>query len=172
MIIFFAGYRHIVQTRKGVRVRYIAWVASFRLWWRDAWDSLRRRSQNSFYIVCGLLILVSGGLALYTGLWPTGWSQSFSSLYVFETAAAWSFGAAWIVASFEHPIIIQEQVAAVTERKYEGKYGAEDHRTLTAKANLEAIRAAGIALGVIADPAPAQQPETPPVAPPPPDAAT
>ena len=133
-----------------------AWVGNFRPWLRHSLKegSSKQRMRNWLYIICGFLILVSGGLALYTGLWPAAarWSAGWwlPSLYAFEMAAVLLFGAAWITASFENIIIIRLQTAAVTERKYERKYermyGAEDNRTLTAKRNLEEIRKLLLAL--------------------------
>lgn len=143
LVIFFAQYQHVLKGKEVV-AHLKAWPRSFKLWWRSAVDSLRQHplSRSSLYIICGLLILVAGALALYTGVWPAeaGWSAGWSSLYVFETVAVWAFGVAWIVASFEKPIIIQEQVAAVTARTYERRYGAEDDRTVSANANLDRIR--------------------------------
>jgi hypothetical protein len=48
------------------------------------------------YLACGILVLVSGAFALYTGVWPTSWSTGWSSLYLFEAVAVFAFGNAWI----------------------------------------------------------------------------
>jgi hypothetical protein len=48
------------------------------------------------YLACGILVLVSGAFALYTGVWPTSWSTGWSSLYLFEAVAVFAFGSAWI----------------------------------------------------------------------------
>ena len=48
------------------------------------------------YLACGILVLVSGAFALYTGIWPASWSTGWSSLYLFEAVAVFAFGSAWI----------------------------------------------------------------------------
>ncbi len=42
------------------------------------------------YFTCGGLVLLSGALALYTGIWPTSWSTGWSSLYLFEAVAVFA----------------------------------------------------------------------------------
>jgi|SRR5271166_2052657 len=74
--------------------RFGAWVAS-------AWTSLKRGGRPSVYLVCGFLVLASGGLALYTGIWPASWSTGWPSRYMFEAVAVFAFGAAWITAALE-----------------------------------------------------------------------
>ena len=62
---------------------------------------LRQKPISRIYFGAGLLVFLAGLLALYTGLWPTGWSTGWPSLYLFEGVAVFSFGSAWIVAAFE-----------------------------------------------------------------------
>jgi hypothetical protein len=66
-----------------------------------AWATLARGGRNSLYLACGLLVFISGGLALYTGIWPTSWSTGWQSCYVFEAIAVVSFGIAWISAGLQ-----------------------------------------------------------------------
>jgi hypothetical protein len=70
-------------------------------WANQAWDSLRRHQLSGLYLICGGVVFAAGGLALYTGLWPTAWSTGWSSLYCFEAIAVFAFGVAWVTAGFE-----------------------------------------------------------------------
>jgi hypothetical protein len=72
-----------------------------RAWVTRAWGTLARGGRNSLYVACGLLVFVSGGLALYTGIWPTSWSAGWQSCYLFEAIAVVSFGIAWIAAGLQ-----------------------------------------------------------------------
>lgn len=76
-------------------------AGSLRAWAAKAWDSLRRHKQSSLYLICGAVVLVSGALAFYTGVWPTGWSTGWQSLYCFEGIAVAAFGVAWISVGFK-----------------------------------------------------------------------
>jgi hypothetical protein len=67
----------------------------------QAWDSLRRHTRSSIYLICGVVVFASGALALYTGLRPTAWSTGWPSLYCFEAIAVVAFGVAWMMAGFE-----------------------------------------------------------------------
>lgn len=73
--------------------RFLAWLASVRAAFND--NTLCR-----LYFACGLMVFVSGGLGVYTGVWPTGWSTGWSSLYLFEALAVVAFGIAWLTAGF------------------------------------------------------------------------
>ncbi len=94
------------------------------------------RWRSILYFTCGGLILLSGGFALYTGVWPTSWSKGWSqSLYFFEAVAVFAFGIAWITAAAVPATTIQKRVVADLKRDY----GSNDNRTLTALANLIAL---------------------------------
>jgi hypothetical protein len=69
-----------------------------RAWWASARDKLKSDAQGRLYLICGFLVFASGALALYTGIWPTGWSTGWQSLYLFEAVAVIAFGVAWIAA--------------------------------------------------------------------------
>jgi len=74
-----------------------------------AWDILKRGGSSGLYLACGCLVFVSGGLALYTGLWPTSWSTGWQSCFLFEAVAVFAFGIAWITAGLQSPsAVIQE----------------------------------------------------------------
>jgi hypothetical protein len=81
--------------------RLAGWASRFLAWLRSAWDSLRHGKRSSLYLICGFLVLAAGVLGVYTGLWPPGWSTGWSSLYLFEGIAAFSFGVAWIAAGLQ-----------------------------------------------------------------------
>jgi hypothetical protein len=65
------------------------------------------RRRSVFYFTCGGLILLSGGFAFYTEVWPTSWSTGWPSLYLFEAVAVVSFGIAWITASAARATALQ-----------------------------------------------------------------
>jgi hypothetical protein len=67
-------------------------------WMASGSDILKRSGQNRLYAASGVLVFASGGLALYTGLWPTSWSSGWPSCYLFEAVAVFAFGIAWIAA--------------------------------------------------------------------------
>jgi hypothetical protein len=120
------------------RVR--SWLKGLRAWLGSAWESLERPRRSTIYFSCGLLVFVSGAFALYTGVWPTGWSTGWPSLYLFEAVAVFAFGFAWIIAGLEPAVAIQERAATDTERRK----GPEHPDTLAAKVNLaSAYRSAG-----------------------------
>jgi hypothetical protein len=79
-----------------------------RAWLTSAWDILKRGAWNRLYLICGFLVFLCGGLALYTGVWPTGWSTGWQSLYLFEAVAVFAFGVAWITAGLEGVSTITE----------------------------------------------------------------
>jgi hypothetical protein len=88
-----------------------------------------------------------GGLALYTGVWPTGWSTGWPSLYLFEAVAVFAFGFAWIIAGLEPAVAIQERAAADMQRLH----GPAHPDTVTATVNLaSAYRSAGRADAAVA----------------------
>jgi hypothetical protein len=72
-----------------------------RAWLSQAWNTVRRGGRGVVYLASGLLIFVSGGLALYTGLWPTSWSTGWQSCYLFEAVAVVGFGVAWFAAGLQ-----------------------------------------------------------------------
>jgi hypothetical protein len=120
--------------------RLRAWASSVRAWLRSAWASLRHLTRDSLFVICGLLVFVSGAFALYTGIWPTSWSTGWPSLYLFEAVAVFSFGTAWIVAGLESAVTINEQLAGRVERQL----GPDHPDTRKALANLAAsYQAAG-----------------------------
>lgn len=63
----------------------------------------RRGGWRGLYLASGCLIFISGGLAVYTGVWPTSWSTGWQSCYLFEAVAVFTFGIAWITAGFQRP---------------------------------------------------------------------
>jgi hypothetical protein len=69
-----------------------------RAWMARAWDTVERSGHNRLYFGAGILVFAPGGLALYTGLWPTSWSTGWPSCYLFEAVAVFAFGIAWITA--------------------------------------------------------------------------
>jgi hypothetical protein len=139
--VVFAAYAHpaTAQPQSGMdRVR--SWLRGLRAWLASAWESLERPRRSTIYFSCGFLVFVSGALALYTGIWPTGWSTGWPSLYLFEAVAVFAFGFAWIIAGLEPAVAIQERAAADTERRK----GPEDPDTRLTKINLaSAYRSAG-----------------------------
>jgi hypothetical protein len=66
-----------------------------------AGDILKPGGGSGLYLACGCLVLVSGGLALYTGLRPTSWTTGWQSCYLFEAVAVFAFGIAWITAGVQ-----------------------------------------------------------------------
>jgi hypothetical protein len=90
--IVFAGY-----ARSGTAPAGSA-AGRFRVLLTRAGDILERGRVSGLYLACGCLVFVSGGLALYTGLWPTSWSTGWQSCYLFEAVAVFAFGIAWITA--------------------------------------------------------------------------
>ena len=70
------------------------------------------RWRSVLYFVCGGLVLLSGGFALYTDVWPTSWSSGWQSVYLFEAVAVVSFGIAWITAAAVRATTIQKRVVA------------------------------------------------------------
>jgi hypothetical protein len=74
-----------------------------RAWVACAGTSLRHGGRHSVYLACGFLVFASGGLALYTGIWPASWSTGWQSLYMFEAVAVFASGAGWITAGLEGP---------------------------------------------------------------------
>jgi hypothetical protein len=72
-----------------------------RSWVTRAWDILKRGGRSCLYLGCGLLVFISGALALYTGLWPTSWSAGWQSCYLFEAVAVFAFGIAWLTAGLQ-----------------------------------------------------------------------
>ena len=116
------------------------------------------------YFACGGLVLLSGSLALYTGVWPTSWSTGWSSLYLFEAIAVFSFGIAWITAAAVRAITIQQRVVTDLVRQR----GSQDPATRTAWARLAALYASAghtpqamAALHRITDPEPPPTPDSP-----------
>jgi hypothetical protein len=76
-------------------------ASHFGSWVARAWDSVKKGGLDTLYLGCGLLVFISGGFALYTGIWPTDWSTGWPSLYLFEAVAVSAFGTAWIAAGLE-----------------------------------------------------------------------
>jgi hypothetical protein len=74
-------------------------AARLRAWVTSASDTLKQDARSRLYLVSGILVFISGVLALYTGVWPTSWSTGWQSLYLFEAVAVFAFGIAWITAS-------------------------------------------------------------------------
>jgi hypothetical protein len=89
--------------------------------------------RSILYFTCGGLILVSGGFALITGVWPTSWSTGWSSLYLFEAIAVLAFGIVWITAAAVSATTIQKRVYADLERT------GHQSAAVTALANLVAL---------------------------------
>jgi hypothetical protein len=84
--------------------RALAWVLS-------AWAALKHDARNGLYLTAGLVVFVSGGLGVYTGIWPTSWSTGWSSLYFFEAVAVFAFGIAWITAGWDLRATTKKAVA-------------------------------------------------------------
>lgn len=70
-------------------------------WWTIVVRTVRQGRWKSVYVISGITVLVSGLLALYTGVWPTSWSSGWPSLYLFEAIAVVAFGIAWLRAGVE-----------------------------------------------------------------------
>jgi hypothetical protein len=70
------------------------------------------RWRSVLYFICGGLVFLSGGVALYTEVWPTSWSTGWQSLYLFEAVAVFSFGIAWITAAAAQATTVQKPVIA------------------------------------------------------------
>ena len=70
------------------------------------------RWRSVLYFTCGGLVLLSGGLAFYTDVWPASWSAGWQSVYLFEAVAVFSFGIAWITAAAARATTIQRRVVA------------------------------------------------------------
>lgn len=65
---------------------------------RDTRPAMADHPSMILYLTAGIIVLVSGGFALYTGVWPTNWSTGWPSMYLFEAVAVFAFGSAWIAA--------------------------------------------------------------------------
>jgi hypothetical protein len=94
-VIFFATHPERVQhgdspESEGLR----DWLAGIRA-------TLRQSARCRIYFAAGLLVFLAGLLAVYTGVWPTGWSTGWPSLYLFEGIAVFSFGVAWFAAAWD-----------------------------------------------------------------------
>jgi hypothetical protein len=101
-LVVFTQYDHLALARpRSLADRLAGWASRFAAWLSSAWDSLRHGQRASLYLICGFLVLAAGVLCVYTGLWPPGWSMGWSSLYLFEGIAAFSFGVAWIAAGLQ-----------------------------------------------------------------------
>jgi hypothetical protein len=75
--------------------------ARMRAWTASIWHTITRSVRDAVYFGAGLVVLAAGGLALYTGIWPTTWSTGWQSCYVFEALAVFAFGTAWITAGIQ-----------------------------------------------------------------------
>jgi hypothetical protein len=70
----------------------------FRAWLASVFALIRQGGLSRLYLICGCLVFLAGGLAVYTGFFPAGWSSSWQSLYAFEGVAVAAFGVAWMTA--------------------------------------------------------------------------
>ena len=94
-VIFFAAHPDRTQHAGSAGAgRLRAWLAGIRV-------TVQQSARCRIYFSAGLLVFVAGMLALYTGIWPTGWSTGWPSLYLFEGIAVVSFGVAWFAAAFD-----------------------------------------------------------------------
>jgi hypothetical protein len=93
-VIFFATHPERTRASSAEAGRLRAWLAGIRV-------TLRQSARCRIYFGAGLLVFVAGLLALYTGVWPTGWSTGWPSLYLFEGIAVFSFGIAWFAAAWD-----------------------------------------------------------------------
>jgi hypothetical protein len=92
-IIFFATHPERIQRAGSPDAGPLrTWLAGIRATLQQSWKC-------RIYFSAGLLVLISGLLAVYTGVWPTGWSTGWPSLYLFEGIAVFSFGVAWFVSA-------------------------------------------------------------------------
>jgi hypothetical protein len=73
----------------------------FKAWATMIWQAVKRGGPDSIYLGGGFVIFASGGLALYTGLWPTSWSTGWQSCYLFEAVCVFAFGTAWLAAGIQ-----------------------------------------------------------------------
>jgi hypothetical protein len=78
-----------------------AFPARVRAWSESLWHAIRHSGLDRIYFGSGVVVFLAGGLALYTGIWPTSWSTGWQSCYLFEAVAVFAFGAAWIVAGIQ-----------------------------------------------------------------------
>jgi hypothetical protein len=108
-VIFFAKHPERVRTpvlpgeeyeSPRRRSRLSAWLAGILATLRQSWKC-------RIYFSAGLLVFISGLLALYTGIWPTGWSTGWPSLYLFEGIAVFSFGVAWFTSASDLKVTAQ-----------------------------------------------------------------
>jgi hypothetical protein len=111
--VVFAAYAHPATAQPKSRIELVrSWLRGLRAWLGSAWKSLEQPERSTIYFICGFLVFVSGALALYTGIWPTGWSTGWPSLYLFEAVAVavavFAFGFAWIIAGLvrQRPLAI------------------------------------------------------------------
>ena len=87
-VIFFATHPQRVQHAGPPEAGPLStWLAGIRATLQQSWKC-------RIYFSAGLRVLPSGLLAMYTGIWPTGWSTGWPSLYLFEGIAVFSFGVA------------------------------------------------------------------------------
>lgn len=92
-VIFFATHPQRVQHAGSTEARRLStWLADIRATLQHSWKC-------RIYFSAGLLVLISGLLAVYTGVWPVGWSTGWPSLYLFEGIAVFSFGVAWFTSA-------------------------------------------------------------------------
>jgi hypothetical protein len=93
-VIFFATHPERTRAGSAEAGRLRGWLAGISV-------TLRQSAKCRIYFGAGLLVFVAGLLALYTGVWPTGWSTGWPSLYLFEAIAVCSFGVAWFAAAWD-----------------------------------------------------------------------
>ena len=92
-VIFFATHPQRVQHAGSPETgRLSTWLAGIRATLQQSWKC-------RIYFSAGLLVLISGLLAVYTGVWSVGWSTGWPSLYLFEGIAVFSFGVAWFTSA-------------------------------------------------------------------------
>jgi hypothetical protein len=109
-LVVFTEYDRLPAAKpRSMADRLADWVSRLTAWLKGAWESLRQGKGSSLYLICGVLVLISGALGVYTGLWPTSWSTGWPSLYLFEAIAVFSFGVAWIAAGLEDNATVDQQ---------------------------------------------------------------
>jgi hypothetical protein len=93
-----------------------AFSARVTAWTNSVWHTVRHNGLDGIYFGCGLLVFLAGSLALYTGIWPTGWSTGWQSCYLFEAVAVFAFGTAWLAAGIRGvPIVVPQPSRAEPE---------------------------------------------------------
>jgi hypothetical protein len=94
-VIFFATHPERIQRAGSPEAgRLSTWLAGIRATLQQSWKC-------RIYFSAGLLVVLAGLLALFTGIWPAGWSTGWPSLYLFEGIAVFSFGVAWFASALD-----------------------------------------------------------------------